>query len=389
MRWCLLLLICHAGYFSFAEGLEQRLGMDNQLMRGHVLVVDDMPSNREIMRRMLTNNSYAVTLAEDGQQAIDILADSLFDLILLDVGMPKMDGFAVCKSVKADERTAGIPVIFISAQGDLGDKVRAFEAGAVDYITKPFKMEEVLARVNTQITLSQQKRQILHLNALKDQLIRTVSHELKNPIHIVMGYAALLMDEADMPPEQVAEMSTQIFRSAERMHRIVTNLLDITQIEEGEPWQLRRIALLGIVQDALHEHLFLAEQKQITLELDPFSRDVHVMADPVHLHQAFSNLVSNAIKYTPAGGEVHLGATFNEGNVTISVADNGLGIPQSALPRLFDKFFRVDTLDHREQEGTGLGLSIVKAIVDGHGGEITVASRPGAGSTFSVTLPVA
>lgn len=358
-------------------------------IKGQVLVVDDLPSNREIMRRMLTRNGYAVTLAEDGRQAIDILTDALFDLILLDVGMPKMDGFAVCRCVKSDERTASIPVIFISAQGDLGDKVQAFEVGAVDYITKPFKLEEVLARVNTQIMLAQQKRQILHLSDLKDQLIRTVSHELKNPIHVVMGYAALLVDEPNAPPEQISEMSAQIFRSAERMHRIVTNLLDITQIESGLQWQMRRVSLLGIVQDALHEHLFLAGQKDILLELAPFDAGIQVMADPVRLHQVFSNLVSNAIKYTPTGGQVHMSAVNAEGDVTVSVSDNGLGIPEHDLPHLFDKFFRVNTVDHREQEGTGLGLSITKAIVDGHGGRICVTSHLGAGSTFNVTLPIA
>jgi two-component system sensor histidine kinase/response regulator len=357
-------------------------------IRGTILVVDDLPTNREIMSRILARNEYDVVVAEDGIRALELLPNVMPDLVLLDINMPKLDGFTVCQRIKADEATAHIPVIFISALSELGDKVRAFEAGAVDYIIKPFKVEEVLARVNSQMMLAQQRRQILQLNDLKDQIIRTVSHDLKNPIHIVMGYAALMIDSDEIPQSQVIEMASQIYKSADKMFRLVTNLLDLTQIEDGIQWEFRHVSLAGILEDVLQEHALMAKQKEIRLMLDLPKEPITLYVEPMRLHQVFTNLVSNAIKYTPEGGLVRCDAIVHEDVVEIRVEDNGMGIPEEDLPNLFQKFYRVNMIEHKEQEGTGLGLSIAKAIIDEHGGQIYVESRLGQGSLFTVVLPV-
>ncbi len=361
---------------------------ETEPMKGVILVVDDLPTNREIMSRILTRNDYTVVLAEDGLKALELLNEVVPDLVLLDINMPKMDGFAVCQRIKAQEATAHIPVIFISALSELGDKVRAFEAGAVDYIIKPFKVEEVLARVNSQMMLAHQRHQILQLNDLKDHLIRTVSHDLKNPIHIVMGYAALMMDSVELPHEQMLEMATQIYKSADKMYRLVTNLLDLTQIEEGIHWEFQKIGLIGILEDVLQEHSLMAKQKNITLKLDFPDKNITLDAEPMRLHQVFSNLVSNAVKYTLEGGEVRCEVETYDDYLTIRVIDDGMGIPPEDVPNLFQKFYRVNTSEHKEQEGTGLGLSIAKAVIDDHRGEISVESTLGAGSVFTVHLPL-
>jgi len=353
-----------------------------------ILIVDDLIANSDIMARILIRYNYAVDLAESGQEALEMLKSTpLPDLVLLDVAMPKMNGFEVCRQIKTNPLTAHIPVIFVSALNELGDKVQAFEAGAVDYIIKPYKVEEVLARVNSQVTLALQRREIIQLNETKDQLLHTVSHDLKNPIHVIRGYAALMMEPVPLEMEQVMEMATHIYHSAEKMFTLVTNLLDLTQIESGLLLDLQPMVLNDMIDSLQQSHQFSADEKKIDLQFDVPDRAIDISADAMRLEQVFNNLLSNAIKYTEEGGAVRLEVVPHDDYVEISVIDNGLGIPTDALPHLFDKFYRVKSEQHQRQEGTGLGLSITKAIVEQHGGEITVDSALGEGSAFIVRLP--
>jgi signal transduction histidine kinase len=361
----------------------------NAQHKATILIVDDLAANRDIMARMLTRDDYAVRTAEGGADALAQLqvTTDLPDLILLDISMPNMNGFEVCRRVKADPKTAHIPVIFVTALNELGDKVEAFEAGAVDYIIKPYKIEEVLARVNSQMTLAQQRREIIQLNETKDQLLHTVSHDLKNPIHVIRGYASLMMEPIPLKMEEVIDMATHIYNSAEKMFTLVTNLLDLTQIESGLLLDLRPLDLREVIESLKQAHELPASEKQISLSFDLPEIAVNIDADPMRLEQVFSNLMGNAIKYTPDGGRVRLEVTPHDDYVEIAIIDNGLGIPADAIPQLFDKFFRVKSEQHQRQEGTGLGLSITKAITEQHGGEITVDSVLGEGSAFIVRLP--
>ncbi|MFW5691225.1 MAG: ATP-binding protein [Chloroflexota bacterium] len=352
-----------------------------------VLVVDDTPTNRDVMERILLRGGHRVLLATSGEQALEILETELPDLVLLDVNMPHMNGFEVCEAIKADPHTTDIPVIFVSAVAELGDKVRAFQAGAVDYILKPFKVEEVVVRVESQLTLSRQRRQILELNDLKDQLIRTVSHDLKNPLNIVLGYAALLMEQTDRPQSEQRDMVEQIYNSARKMLDLVTALLDLTHLESGQQLDMMRLDIGQMALQLMATFDMPASQKDIRLNIHLPSTPIYINGDPVRLEQVFNNLLSNAIKYTPPGGSVTLTLDANDDWVRIAVSDTGLGIPEADQANLFNKFFRVNTVEHKKQEGTGLGLSIAKAIVEQHKGAIEVRSAPGEGSTFTVHLP--
>jgi DNA-binding response OmpR family regulator len=147
--------------------------------KGVVLVVDDTPANVTVLIELLQDEGYIIHEARDGQEALELVAATSPDLILMDINMPRLNGFEACRRLKANAATQDIPVVFISAWGELDDKINGFKAGGVDYITRPFQVEEVIARVRTHITIAQQHRQILALNRLKDQLVRTVSHDLK------------------------------------------------------------------------------------------------------------------------------------------------------------------------------------------------------------------
>lgn len=355
----------------------------------YILVVDDTQTNREVMARILSRKKYQYKTVASGEEALIAVSQRLPDLILLDISMPGMDGFEVCQRLKADERTRDVPVMFISALDETEDKVRAFHVGGVDYITKPFKIEEVLARVETQITLAMQRKEILALSELKDQLIRTVSHDLKNPLHVIMGYAALLMDgDYVSSAEDVRSMSQHIYNSAERMYTLVTNLLELSHLEAGSGLQLLPLSLTNLCTDMIPEFQMSAQAKHQTFTVELPSHDVIVRGDAMRLGQVLSNLVSNAIKYTPEKGHVRLSVSQDEKTVRLCVEDNGLGIPKDAIPQLFNKFYRVNTVEHRSVEGTGLGLSIVKAIVEQHQGQIWVESELNKGSKFTVSLPI-
>lgn len=363
--------------------------LDTETVAGKLLVVDDLRTNLDIMSRILERQGYEVLLAKDGQEALRISADECPDLILLDVSMPGMNGFEVCQHLKENEATQHIPVMFISALNELGDKVRAFEAGAVDYIIKPFNADEVVARVHSQMMLAQQRQQIMALGDLKDQIVNTVSHDLKNPLQIVMGYSAMMMEGKDMSVEDMMDMSAQVYQSAQRMYHMVTNLLDLNHLEDGVRLELQQLVLQDMVDYILHDFTISAKQKDVTLEKDFPSEPITVDADSVRLEQVFNNLVSNAIKYTPAGGSVRVGVDVQGDHAVVQIEDDGLGIPDEALPDLFQRFYRVESTAHKEQEGSGLGLSIVKAIVERHGGEIWVDSTIGVGSVFSFSIPLA
>ncbi len=361
---------------------------DHTADSGQILVVDDVQANRQIMLSMLQSRGYQVVLAESGEEALAIVREVPPDLILLDVNMPVMDGYVVCEHIKADPSTRDIPVIFVSAMGEVTDKVRGFQVGGVDYITKPFKIEEVLARVRSQITLSRQRQQILALSRMKDQLIHTVSHDLKNPINIIMGYADMMTRPDELSQEDVADFAGMVLATARKMNMLVSDLLDISQLETGGvKLKIEPVCAATLIAETLDTFDMLASQKPITLTSQVDPPDLSFPADPRRLGQVLSNLVSNGIKYTPAGGQVSVSAQQEDGHIVLRVADTGLGIPPDVVPRLFEKFYRIPEEAYYAEEGTGLGLSIVQGIVEQHGGSITVESEVGQGSTFQVILP--
>jgi two-component system, sensor histidine kinase and response regulator len=356
----------------------------------NILIVDDTPANLNVLTSMLTQQGYKVRPAISGEVAVKAVAVDVPDLILLDIRMPNMNGYEVCQRLKSNDRTMDVPIIFISALDDLEDKLKAFEVGGVDYITKPFQIEEVLARVQSQLMLVAQRRQIESLSDLKDELIRIVSHDMKNPLSVIIGYSEMILEslaDGNVEPRVLNRFTTNINRAANNMLNLVSDLLGKKVISDRLPLVRRSVSLSAFLNDILVNFGLPAQVKNITLEYKPCSNDVQVNIDPARMSQVFNNLLSNAIKYTPAGGTVTLYTEDHEHSITVYVSDTGLGIPQESLPHIFDKFYRVNSQAHLNEEGTGIGLSIVKGIVELHQGSIRVESEEGKGSLFSVTLP--
>lgn len=369
-------------------------------VRANILVVDDNQANLRLLADMLLMHQYTVHKTTSGTTALELAQTLQPDLILLDIAMPVMDGYQVCQALKADPRTCHIPVIFISAMTETDDIVKGFEVGGVDYITRPFKFREVLARVANQLTLIRQRQEIEalrrqdrqtfeSLSRMKDEFIRMATHDLRNPLNVILGYTTVL-ERINVAQEHQAlmEETRQAIRSnVEKMRRLVTDMLDLAQMETGEHLKPEPVPLGSFLARAVSTFRLLAEQRQIALSFAPPPQEIVALVDPSALTRVIDNLLINALNYTPAGGRVRVRVRGRGNQAFIIVADTGLGVPPEDLPRLFDAFYRVNRHNGPEIEGSGLGLSIVKTIVERHRGKVRVRSKVGAGSVFRISLP--
>jgi len=366
-----------------------------------ILLVDDKPENLQVLSDMLLYSGYTVRGVTNAKMALRTIAHSPPQLILMDIMMPgSMDGYELCRRIKADEATRDIPVIFISALDATLDKVRAFDVGGVDYITKPFQLEEVLARVETHLRLRYQQQEIEQLreeehryyerlSEVQQDLLRSTAHDLKNPLTVIMSYTYLLADsEPIRQDEQLHEYTQRVLQSSRQMQRLLTELLEIAQLETGNSLSLEVADPIFFFAEYVNPFQASAAKKDIRFDVDILPDVPLVRIDKPKMGRAISNLIINAIKYTPRGGEVRVWMEANPAGVfRMGVTDNGAGIPADELDRVFDKFYRVANDAHRQEPGTGLGLAIVQTVVRQHGGEVYVQSEVGRGSTFTIELP--
>ncbi|MEM7798941.1 MAG: hybrid sensor histidine kinase/response regulator [Chloroflexota bacterium] len=365
--------------------------------KAEILIVDDTIANLKILSSMLSENDYTVRAANSGGLALKTIQISKPDLILLDIRMPDIDGIEVCRQLKANPNYADIPIIFISALKDINDKVLAFQVGGVDYITKPFQIDEVLARVKTQIDLRNRTKQVSSmldrqeayyetLIRLKDDLLSIASHDIKNPLSAINSNLFLLKAYLGKDDQKVNHHIKRIEQGSAQILKLVTNILDLARIEMGIEVETDDVPLESFFKEIVENFQTQLETKNLSAQTSIQGNQSARFSKKL-IEQVINNLFSNAIKYTPNGGKINLFAEIRATEIYIGVKDNGYGIPDSDIPHLFEKFYRVQSDSHINKEGTGLGLSIAKTIVDKHGGEIGVQSEFGMGSCFFIRLP--
>lgn len=371
--------------------------------RGSILVVDDNLLNVDLLVNVLDQHGFRVRSALNARAALQLVDEEMPDAFLLDVNMPELDGYQLCRQLKAREDTSEIPVIFISALDTTDNIIKGFDAGAVDYIPKPFKIREVLARIESQVVLLRQKREIearrqrdlqhyQMIDRLRQQFIGSATHDLKNPLFVISGYTevleSILGDVEGLAEDERIDMCTSaIKRGVTKMSSLIQDMLDLLQLEAGINLDLTEESLFDFLRNALQDARYQAERKQQVFEMHLPQEDLPLVVDVKRMTRVLENLLSNAVKYTPEGGHVAVIANYDWHNIYIDVADTGLGIPANQLADIFLPFVRINTIEHMQQEGTGLGLSIVHRIVEQHKGTITVESELGKGSTFRITLP--
>lgn len=374
-----------------------------------ILVVDDTPQNLSLMCELLEQD-YTLKLATSGARALKIAtASTPPDLILLDIMMPEMDGYEVCRQLKADPATADIPVIFVTALAEIENEEQGFALGAVDYITKPVSPSIVHARVRTHIHikdtrdhLEQRNRddrerfeqaigQQMQLSAFKSSYLSMATHEFRTPLTSILSAQDLLLNSADkLPAEERTEMLNEIGQAVQRMMDMIDDVLEMGRAEDNlsklTPKPLDLAALLRHIAGEVSTATALRGTHPVSrIHLDVAPDASMIVADERLLRHIFGNLLFNAVKYTLDGSDVRVTVTRTDDGIRAEVSDSGIGVPAADIVKLFSTFFRASNVG--KIPGTGLGLAIVKRAVDTHGGQVEVISEQDQGSRFVVILP--
>lgn len=358
-------------------------------LKSRILVVDDISKNLQVVGTILRNEGYHVMPATSGLQALERVSAQPPDLILLDLMMPEMDGLEVCSRLKADPLTRQIPVIFLTASNEMEHLMKGFEAGAVDYITKPFNAPELLARVRTHLELKHARERLREMNEEKNEFMGIAAHDLRNPLSAIQGYAEMIIEDAQSLAHRDLEGNGQRIReAAKRMTEMVQNFLDANRIERGELKLNMAISdlspLLQSVLETQSPHA-TAKGQMIQLELPP--TPTLALADVSITFQVFENLVSNAVKYSPPGKKIFVRLKAEAGVVRFEVEDQGPGLSKEDQKKLFGKFARLSAKPTGGEHSTGLGLSIVKRLVEAMNGKVWCESELGMGAKFIFTIP--
>jgi signal transduction histidine kinase len=349
-----------------------------------ILLVDDTPANLSVLAECLSEAGYSLLVAEDGEDALALTVRNAPDLILLDVMMPGIDGFATCRRLKERAETRDIPVIFMTALTDTAEKLKAFAAGAVDYITKPIQHEEALARVNTHLTIRRLRRELEQQLALKERFMRVASHDLRNPLCLILMSGELAKRKGASP--EVSEYLASIHSSAKEMQRIIDTFLNLRRSGAQPAAGRCDVNLLAAAVVAQQEPA--AETKRMVLSLELADTLPPARADAGHAYQALTNYVSNALKFTPPGGRIVIRTREAGPRLRIEVADSGPGVPAAERSALFTEFARLTPRPTGGEESHGVGLSIVKQLIESQDGAVGAEFPAEGGAVFWFELPI-
>ena len=359
-----------------------------------ILVVDDTPANLQVLVGMLKEHGHRVRPVLEGRLALRAAKAEVPDLVLLDINMPDMNGFEVCEQLKADPKLADTPVIFISGNTETVDKVRAFSVGGVDYVTKPFQMAEVEARVATHLELRRKRRELQEslealrrLETLRDSLVHMVVHDLRSPLAAISACLEVIKWDAD--EQHRVELATDVetaLHATRTIIRLVNSVLDVSKMEGTEMrLQLVPADIAAVARESVDELESLVGTRQLVRDWpdDP----VMAVVDRDVVARVMQNLLGNALKFTPATEAITVTVEANDDMVRVAVSDTGPGIPREYRERVFEKFGQVDAVLRGQRFSTGLGLTFCRLAVEAHGGHIGVDSEVGRGSTFWFVLP--
>jgi two-component system sensor histidine kinase/response regulator len=363
-----------------------------------VLVVDDSPDGRCLARCCLTLAGYEVVEASGGREALSLVERCEPDVVLLDVCMPEMDGFEVCTALRASEATRRLPVLMVSAASDRVAISRGFAVGAVDFLAKPFRAEELCARVAVHAELGRARRELeasyARLAALtheKDMMFGMAAHDLRGPLSVISGFVehalVSLRGEEDPVVRQALEVTR---REVQQMGHFLGSLLDLNALERGAPGlKPRAIDLMSEARDAVERATRVARRKRIGLHIAEGTAHPRVKADRLGLRRILDNFISNAVKFTPAGGNVRLKFAVNDDECECCICDDGPGLTDKDLVRVFGRFARLSAKPTGGEKSTGLGLAICRALAEGMDGRVWCGNNPDGGAFFAFALPLA
>lgn len=379
-----------------------------------VLVVDDVPKNIQILGSILRDEGYEISFALNGKDALKKVEASRPDIILLDVMMPEMDGYQTCSHLRENESTMDIPVIFLTAKTDEESRIRGFQVGAQDYVTKPFNTPELLARVNTHLQLKEVRDEMFFVNKqlrqenmlresilnklaitneklkdadnIKNEFISILSHDMGTPITVIKANLEMIEEiYFQYLDENLKRIFKTMERASEALERLRQDTLDLSRMDMGT-MKLNRenLNLCNLLEEAVDDIRGPASKKKqsVSLEMD---EDLIINADRHKIRRVLSNFLSNANRYSPEGKDFKVIARKRQNGVQVEIRDSGRGIEPEELERIFERFYRTGK---RVEGSTGLGLAIVKGIIKAHDGKVWAESEgDGKGSRFFFTLP--
>jgi signal transduction histidine kinase len=369
----------------------------------YFLLVDDLEDNLVSLEALLRRDGLVLLKARSGEEALELMLLHDIALGLLDVRMPGMDGFELAELMRGNDRTRHVPIIFITASAsDNQRKFRGYEAGAVDFIQKPIEWDILRSKANVFFDLHRQRQQIAaqrdkletlaetltRSDRYKDQFLAMLAHELRNPLTPLRMGLDVLRGKPSM--ERTQQIHEVMNRQLVHLVRLVDDLLDVSRISQGKiALKRERVQVAEIIESAVEASRPVIDSGKHRLEVSLPARVMWLDGDKTRLAQVVGNLLSNAAKYTPAGGMISLDVQQDRRDVVIAVTDNGMGIPQAMQSSIFDMFTQVSEHATRAQGGLGIGLALVKQFVAMHEGSISVTSE-GAdlGSRFTVRLPL-
>jgi signal transduction histidine kinase len=364
------------------------------MKEGTILVVDDNPLNLKVLFQYLSDEGYRVLVAENGTSAIQQTRQAVPDLVLLDVLMPGINGFETCRRLKADPVTSEIPVIFLTALSGTVDKLEGFNAGGVDYLTKPLQYDEVVARVRTHLKLNRLQQELAGKNRVLEQLdqkknilLSILAHDLRSPV-VTFVSGARILQELTEESSDIHDIAVQLSGHADRLNQLLENLLywsrlvlqnESVQKEWSDPEAMVASAVALVQSEAERK------SQDIRVEVEPGAK---LYVEPHAFTSILRNLLSNSIKFTPDGGTVLVAVSSTHDRSYVTVKDTGTGMSAEELERVFNLSRRIRKTGTAGEEGSGLGLILCKEMVEGHGGEIEARSVPGDGSEFTFWLPL-
>lgn len=354
----------------------------------YILAVDDNQENLRIISNFLKDEGYKIALALDGNSALKILEENSIDLILLDIMMPEIDGFEVCKRVKANPKTKEIPIIFLTAKNQTEDIVDGFKIGAVDYIIKPFKKDELMIRVKNHLELAGSRKKIIEMNRTRDKLFSIIAHDIRSPFAaIAQTIDAISNGFIEVGSDNFTELFNMLKKRTRETTTLLNNLLEWTKIQNQSISITPRLANVNTV---LLECVQLlngnAQDKSIAIEIN-LIEDNEAFFDEVTMHTAFRNIISNAIKFTPENGKIFIDVYSSEDSVAITIKDTGMGMSEARITEIVTKNIHYTSPGTKNEMGSGLGLFLIKDFVEQNKGKLKVESKLNLGTTFTVYLP--
>ena len=370
-----------------------------------ILVVDDNPATRYATSRVLRHAGFEVREAATGTAGVESAIDATVDLVVLDIDLPDIDGYEVCRRIRAMPSTSRVRVVYLSASFiDDKHKVQGFEAGADGFLNHPVEPAVLIASVGALLRTRAIERELEQLldrergareeaeraNRAKDDFLATLSHELRSPLTAIVGWAEVARMQAETNPEILHSVQV-IARNAKLQSQLISDLLDVSRITTGNMrLEFETVSVLEVIKTSVDSLAGTAATRNIELDVQLDDTVGLMYGDPGRLYQIVSNVLSNALKFLNAGGRVEVSLRkVRDDLAELVIADNGRGIGASVLPRIFDRFWQEDTSSRRSHGGLGIGLSIVKHLTEMHGGTVTATSEgEGSGARFTIMLPL-